>query len=105
LIDKDIEIGKIVINSEQSHAGAGRAPIGHEQPFNSSTAEGGHEAVPGGEIGNSGSMQRERRAQQGWNAAFDHRIVTEPDCVQLERNRAWRHALRLWRGAIAVGIA
>ncbi len=105
MIDKDIEIGKIVVNSEKSHVGAGRAPIGHEQPFNSGTTEGGNETVPGGKVGNSGSMQRERRAQQGGNAALGRRKVTEPDCMQLERNLAWRGAFRLLRGAVAVGIA
>ena len=48
MIDKDIEIGKIFINSEKSHVSAGRAPVGHEQSSNSSTTEGGNETVSGG---------------------------------------------------------
>ena len=104
-IDKDIEIGKIFVNSEKSHVSAGRAPIGHEQSLNSSTAERGNEAVSGCKIGNSGSMQRERCAQQGGNAALDDRKVMEPHCMQFERNRAWRGAFRLLRGAIVASIA
>ena len=105
MIDKDIEIGKIFVNSEKSHVSAGRAPIGHEQSFNSSTTEGGNETVSGGKVGKSGSMQRERCAQQGGDAALDHRKVTEPDCMQLERNLAWRGSFRLLRGAVAISIA
>ena len=101
MIDKDIEIGKIFVNSEKSHFSAGRAPIGHEQSLNSSIAERGNEAVSGGKIGNSGAMQRERCAQQGGDAALDHRKVTEPDCLQFERNLAWRDSFRLLRGVAA----
>jgi hypothetical protein len=61
-IDKDIEIGKIFVNSEKPHVGTGRAPIGHEQSFSSGTAEGGNETVSGCKVGNGGSMQRERCA-------------------------------------------
>jgi hypothetical protein len=104
MIDKDIEFGKIFVNSEKSHVGAGRAPIGHEQLFNSGATEGGNETVSGGKVGNSGSMQRERWAQQGGNAALDHSKVTEPDCTQLQRNPAWRGAFRLLRSAGAIGI-
>ena len=105
MIDEDIEIGKIFVNSEKSHFSAGRAPIGHEQSFNSSTTEGGNETVSGGKVGNSGSMQRERCAQQGGDAALGHRKVTEADCMQLERNLAWRGSFRLLRGVVAVSIA
>src|ERR1700704_2921735 len=101
MIDEDIEIGKIFVNSEKSHVSAGRAPIGHEQSFNSSTTEGGNETVSGCEVGNSGSMQRERRAEQGGNTALDHSKVTEPDCMQLDRNIAWRGSFRLLRSAVA----
>src|ERR1700730_18086850 len=104
-IDKDIEIGKIFVNSEKSHVSAGRAPIGHEQSFSSSTEEGGNETVSDCKVGNSGSMQRERCAQQGRNAALDHRKVTEPDCMQFERNLAWRGSFRLLRIAVATSIA
>ncbi len=61
-IDKDIEIGKIFVNSEKSHVGTSRTPIGHEQSFSSGTAEGGNETVSGCKVGNGGSMQRERCA-------------------------------------------
>ena len=104
MINKDIEIGKIVINSEKPHVGAGRAPIGHEQPFNSGSAEGGNETVPGGEIGNHGSMQRERSAQESGDAALDHGKVTQPDRMQLERNLARCGSFQLLRGAVAIGI-
>jgi len=70
MIYKDIEIFKIFINSEKSHFGAGRAPVGHEQPSNSSITERGNKTVSGGKIGNSGAMQRERRAEQGGDAAW-----------------------------------
>ena len=56
VIDEDIEIGKIFVNSEKSHVSAGRAPIGHEQSFNSSTTEGGNQTVSGGKVGDSGVM-------------------------------------------------
>ncbi len=105
MIDKDIEIGKIFINSEKSHFGAGRAPVGHEQSSNSSITEGGDETVSGGKIGNNGSMQRERGAEQGGDAASGRRKVTQPDCLQLERNLAWRGSFRLLRGVVAVSIA
>src|SRR5712664_4680091 len=105
IIDKDIEIGKIVINSEKSHLGAGRAPIHHEQSFNSGTTEGGNETVSGSKVGNSGSMQRERRAQEGGNAAFGHGKVTEPYCIQLERNLARRDSFRLLRNRVATSTA
>src|SRR5258705_8181100 len=105
MIDKDIEIGKIFINSEKSHFSAGRAPVGHEQSPNSSTTEGGNETLSGDKVGNSGSMQRERCAQQGRDAALGHRKVTEQDCMQLERNLAWRGSFRLLRGVVAISIA
>src|SRR5882724_5152239 len=101
MIDKDIEIGKIFINSKKSHFGAGRAPVGHEQSSNSSITERGNETVSGGKIGNSGSMQRERRAQQGGDAVLGHRKVTQPDGLQLERNLAWRGSFRLPRSVVA----
>ena len=104
MIDEDIEIGKIVINSEKSHVGAGRAPIRHEQPFNSGAAEGGNETVPGGKVGDNGSMQRERRAQKRGDATLDHGKVTQPDRVQLKRGLAWRGAFRFRRGEVAIGI-
>src|SRR6266481_7874280 len=104
MIDKDIEIGKIFINSEKSHFSAGRAPVGHEQSSNSSITERGNETVSGGKIGNRGSMQRERRAQQGGDVALVHREVTQPDCLQLERNPAWRGSFRLLRGVVAIRI-
>ena len=104
MIDKDIEIGKIFVNSEKSHVSAGRAPIDHEQSFNSGITEGGNETVSGCKVGNSGSMQRERCAQQSGNAALYHRKITEPDCVQLDRNLAWRGSFRLLRSAVATSI-
>jgi hypothetical protein len=61
--------------------------------------------VSGGKVGNSGSMQRERWAQQGGDAALGHRKVTEADCMQLERNRAWRDSFRLLRGVVVISIA
>jgi hypothetical protein len=105
MIDKDIEIGKIFIDSEKSHFGAGRAPVGHEQSSNSSTTEGGNETVSGYKVGNSGSVQRERCAQQGRDAALGDRKVTEQDCLPLERNLAWRGSFRLPRGVVAIRIA
>src|SRR4029453_12112915 len=102
MIDKEIEIGKIFINSEKSHVGAGRAPVGHEQSSNSSITEGGDETVSGGKIGNNGSMRRERGAEQGGGATSGRRKVTQPDCLQLERNLAWRGSFRLLRGVVAV---
>ena len=105
MIDKDIEIGKIFINPEKSHFGAGRAPVGHEQSSNSAITQRGNETVSGGKIGNSGSMQRERCAEQGGDAALGHRQITQPDCLQLERNLAWRGSFRLLRGLVAVSIA
>ena len=66
MIDQEIEIGKIVINSEKFHVSAGRAPIGHQQPINSGIAEGGNETVPGGKISNHGSMQCERERTTEW---------------------------------------
>ena len=105
MIDKDIEIGKIFINSEKSHFGAGRTPVGHEQSPSSSITERGNETVSGGKIGDSGSMQRERCAQQGRDAALGHRKVTQPDCMQLERNLAWRGSFRLLRGMVAISFA
>ena len=104
MIDKDIEIGKVVINSEKSHVGTGRAPIGHEQPFNSFAAEGSNKTVTGSKVGNSGSMQRERCAQEGGNPAFDYSKITKPDCMQLKRNLAGRGAFRLLQGTVAVSI-
>src|SRR5258708_33651782 len=85
MIDKDIEIGKIFINSEKSHFSAGRAPVGHEQSSNSSITERGNETVSGGKIGNRGSMQRERRAQQGRDLALGHPYSTQPGCAPLQR--------------------
>ncbi len=105
MIDKDIEVGKIFINSEKSHFGAGRAPVGHEQSSNSSITQRGNETMSGGKIGNSGSMQRERCAEQGGNAALGHREVTQPDCLQLERNLTWRGSFGLPRGVAAIRIA
>ena len=102
MIDEDIEIGKIVINSEKSHVGAGRAPIRHEQPLNSGAAEGGNETVPGGKVGDNGSMQRERRAQKRGDAALDHGKVTQPDRLQLKRSLTRRYAFRFWRGTVAI---
>ena len=87
-IDQDIEVGKVVINTEKSHIGAGRAPIGHEQPLRSSAAQGGNETVPTGKIGDRASMQRKRSAQQGGNAGFDQGKVAEPDSIQFERDLA-----------------
>ncbi len=104
MIDEDIENGKVFVNSETSHFNAGRAPIGHQQSFDSGTTEGGNETVSCGQVGNSGSMQRERRAQQGRNAAFGRRKVTEADGTQFERNLAWRGSFRLFRGMIAASI-
>src|SRR5258705_1138067 len=105
MVDKDIEIGKIFINSEKSHFGAGRAPVGHEQSSNSSVTERGNETVSGSKIGNGRPMQRERCAEQGGDAALGRRKVPQPDCLQLERNLAWRSSFRLLRGAAAIRIA
>src|SRR5207247_10408693 len=105
MIDKDIEIGKIFINSEKSHFAAGRAPVGHEQSSNASITERGNETMSGGKIGNNGSMQRERCAQQGGDTALGHRQVTQADGLQLERNPAWRGSFRLVRGVVAISIA
>lgn len=85
MINKDIEISEIVVNSEKSHVGAGRTPISHEQSFDSGITQRGNETVPDGKVGNSGSMQRERRAQKGGNAAFARRKVPEPDASQFKR--------------------
>src|SRR6266404_4177198 len=101
MIDKDIEIGKIFINSEKSHFGVGRAPVGHEQSCNSSITQRGNETVSGGKIGNSGSMQCERCAQHGGDPALGHRKVTQSDCPQLKRDLAWRSSVRLLRDVAA----
>ncbi len=97
MIDKDIERGKVIVNSEKSHVGAGRPPISHEKPFNSGIPEGGNETVPGGKVGKDGSMQRERRTQDGGDTALDQGEVAEPHGLQVERNLACRHPLRLRR--------
>jgi len=60
--------------------------------------------MSGCKVGHSGSMQRERWAQQGGNAALDHSKVSEPDCTQLQRNPAWRGSFRLLRSAGAIRI-
>ena len=104
MIDEDVELGEIVVNAEKSHIGARRAPVGHEQPFNSGAAEGGNQTVPCGKIGHHGAMQRLRRAQQRRNAALGHGEVAQPDGVQLERDLAGRRAFRLLRGAVVIGI-
>ncbi len=104
MIDKDVEIGEVVVDPAKSHVGAGRAPVDHEQPFDSGITEGGNEAVPDGKIGHDGSMQRQRRAQQGRNAAVGQRIVAQPDGMQIERYPARRSAFRLLRGTVAGGI-
>src|SRR5258708_4498913 len=101
MIDEDIENGKIFVNSETSHVRAGRAPIGHEQSFNSGITQGGNETMSCGKVGNGGAMQRERRAQQGGHAAVGYRKVTEADGRQFERNLAWRGAFRLLRAVAA----
>ena len=105
MIDEDIENGEVFVNSETSHVNAGRAPIGHQQPFNSGTTERGDETVSWGEVRDSRAVQRERRAQQGWNAALGHRKVTQADGTQFECNPAWRGPFRLLRGVLAAGIA
>jgi len=56
MIDKDIEIGKTFINSEKSHFGAGRAPVGHQQSSDPSTTEGANETVSGYKVGNSAAL-------------------------------------------------
>ena len=61
--------------------------------------------MSGGKIGNNGSMQRERCAQQGGDPGLGHHKVTQPDCLQLERNLAWRGSFRLFRDAVAISIA
>ena len=61
--------------------------------------------MPGGKVGDGGAMQRQRRAEQGGDAAFDPREVTQPDCLQFERNLAWRGSFRLLRGVAAIRIA
>ncbi|MEH2566719.1 hypothetical protein V1289_006346 [Bradyrhizobium sp. AZCC 2289] len=68
--------GLATSGSEKSHISAGRSPIDHEQSLNSSTTEGGNETVSSCKVGYSGSMQRERCAQQGGNAAFGNGKVT-----------------------------
>ncbi|HMI12221.1 MAG TPA: hypothetical protein VK567_11600 [Bradyrhizobium sp.] len=105
MIDQDVEIGEIVINAEKSHLGAGRAPIDHEQSFHSGTTEGGNKTMPGGKVGDSSAMQRERRAQQGGNAAFDHGEVAELDGMQLVRNLARSGPFRLVPGVVVIGVA
>ena len=104
MIDEHIEIGQIFVNSERSHVGAGRAPIGHEQSFNSSASEGANETVSGRKVGHGGAMQRERRAQQGRDAALGRREVTKPHGMQLQRNLPWRGAFRLLCGAGIVSV-
>ena len=49
-------------------------------------------------------MQRERCAQEDGDAALDYSKITEPDCMQLERNLAWRGSFRFLRGAVTVDI-
>jgi hypothetical protein len=61
--------------------------------------------VSGGKIGNRGSMQRERCAEQGGDVALGRRKITQPDCPHLERNLAWRGSFRLLRGVAAISIA
>ena len=94
----------MIIDSKKSHLGGGRTPIGHEQPFDPCIAERGDKAVPGGEVGHCAPVQRERRAQQGGNAAVGEAIVAELDGVQFERSPARRGALRYLIGAAALGV-
>ena len=104
MIDEDVERGEIVIDAEESHIRARRAPVGHEQPFNSGVTEGGDKAVPCGKIGHHSAMQRLRRAQQRRNAALGHGKVAQPDGVQLEHDLAGRRTFRLLRGTVVIDI-
>lgn len=103
MVDQHVEIGQIVIDSAEPHVGAGRAPIDHEQPINAGAAQRGNETVPGGEVGDSAAMQRQRCAQQGGDAAVDDSKIMEPDALQFEHRLAWRGSLRLLR-RVAAGI-
>jgi len=60
--------------------------------------------MSGCKVGYSGSMQRERCAQEGGNPAFDYSKITKPDRMQFKRNLAGRGAFRLLPGTVAVSI-
>jgi hypothetical protein len=103
MIDKHIERGQILVNAERPHVGAGRAPIGHEQPFNSSATKGLDEAVSRREVRHGRDMQRQRGAEQGRGAILGGRKVAEPHAVQFQRNLSRRGAFRLLCSAGIVG--
>ena len=106
MIDKDIEIGKIFVNSEKSHVSAGRAPVGHEQSPNSSTTEGGNETVSGGKVGDSGVHVARAACIAGWGrrswATVKSRSRTACSSSAIVLGVA---PIRLLRGAVAIGIA
>jgi hypothetical protein len=101
MIDQNIEIGKIVINSEKSHLGAGQ-PI-YMNSRSIPAPEGGNEGLCPAAGRQQRLHARERCAQQG--RTFATMVKSEPDRIQLERNLARRGSFRLLPGVVVVGVA
>jgi len=93
-VDKNVQVGKIIVDSKKSPVGAGRTPIGHEQPLDSGIAEGGDEAVPGGEVGHGAAMQPRTACTARWARRCRLGEVAEPHRSQVERDPAWGDAFR-----------
>lgn len=72
LIHRDIEGGKLRVDSDQSRLGSGRLPLGKKEPFAPILAQGFNDAVAGRKIGKLRVMQRVGRDDKHGRAGVRH---------------------------------
>ena len=105
IIDKNIKRGEIVIDAEKPHLRGRRAPVGHEQPFDSGFTERGNKAVAHREIRHDGAMQRAAARTAGPEQPLSaNGEVAQPDDLQLKCDLAGRSAFRFLSGAVVQRI-
>ena len=96
-VDRDVELGEVVVDAQVAHLRRGRAPVGDEQPPQAGLAQRRDQAVAGREIGHRSAMQREGRANQCGHAAGGRAEIAQPHGLQFKRDGVRRRPSRLAR--------
>jgi hypothetical protein len=99
LVDRDVELGQVVVDGEQAHVARGRAPVGDEDPRAAVAGERLHKAVAGGKVGEGGTVQGEGGANEGRHAGRRRREVAKLHGRQVEPHAIRRRPGRLGRTA------
>ena len=90
LVDRDIEIGQIVVDGEIPHLRRSRAPVGEKDAIDAAALQRLDDAVAGREVGNQRTMLRVGRTDQRRRSAGPARKIAQAEGREVQRDAIGR---------------